>query len=51
LTRFLPGRDTTRIGGKSHNNPEEVFIIEGSLYDAAFGRWPTKGDYASRPPG
>ena len=51
LTRFLPGADTTALGGKSHDYPEEVFIIEGRLYDAAFDRWLTKGDYASRPPG
>jgi len=30
---------------------DEVFIVEGSLYDAAFDRWLHKGDYASRPPG
>lgn len=51
LTRFLPGTDTSAFGGKSHDYPEEVFIIEGRLYDAAFDRWLTKGDYASRPPG
>ncbi|MGD8317998.1 MAG: cupin domain-containing protein, partial [Myxococcales bacterium] len=51
LTRFAPGTDTSAFGSKSHDYPEEVFIIEGSLYDAAFGRWLRKGDYASRPPG
>ena len=51
LTRFAPGADTTDFGPKSHDYPEEVFIIEGSLYDAAFDRWLSKGDYASRPPG
>jgi len=43
--------DTTHFGGKSHDYPEEVFIVEGRLYDAAFDRWLEKGDYASRPPG
>ena len=51
LTRFAPGADTTSFGPKSHDYPEEVFIIEGRLYDTAFDRWLTKGDYASRPPG
>lgn len=51
LTRFLPGADTSAFGAKSHEYPEEVFIIAGSLYDAAFDRWLSRGDYASRPPG
>lgn len=51
LTRFLPGADTTPFGGKVHRYPEEVFIVSGRLYDHAFGRWLTAGDYASRPPG
>ena len=51
LTRFAPGADTTPFGSKTHDYPEEVFIIEGRLHDAAFDRWLTKGDYASRPPG
>ena len=51
LTRFLPSADTTPFGGKSHTYPEEVFIISGRLYDYAFDRWLTAGDYASRPPG
>jgi hypothetical protein len=51
LTRFAPGADTSAFGSKSHDYPEEVFIVEGSLYDAAFDRWLYKGDYASRPPG
>lgn len=36
FTRFLPGADTTAFGGKKHSYPEEVFIVSGSLYDAAF---------------
>jgi quercetin dioxygenase-like cupin family protein len=51
LTRFLPGADTSEFGGKTHTYPEEVFIVSGRLYDAAFGRWLEAGDYASRPPG
>lgn len=51
LTRFLPGADTTPFGGKTHAYPEEVFIVSGRLYDAAFACWLEPGDYASRPPG
>ena len=50
LTRFLPGADTTQFGGKSHVYPEEVFIVSGRLYDAAFDQWLEAGHYASRPP-
>jgi ChrR Cupin-like domain len=51
LTRFLPGADTTAFGGKSHDYPEEVFIVSGRLYDVAFDTWLETGHYASRPPG
>ncbi len=51
LTRFLPGADTSSFGGKSHEYPEEVFIVSGRLYDKAFDMWLETGHYASRPPG
>jgi ChrR Cupin-like domain len=51
LTRFYPGADTTLFGGKSHEYPEEVFIVSGRLYDQAFDLWLESGHYASRPPG
>ncbi|WP_287129351.1 cupin domain-containing protein [Candidatus Cyanaurora vandensis] len=51
LTRFLPGADTTPLGGKSHDYPKEVFIVSGRLFDVAFGLWLECGHYASRPPG
>ena len=51
LTRFKPGADTKVFGANSHDYPEEIFIIKGRLYDQAFDRWLTAGDYASRPPG
>ena len=51
LTRFHPGADTTKFGGKSHTYPEEIFIVSGRLYDDAFGMWLESGHYASRPPG
>jgi len=50
-TRFHPGAETTRFGGKSHEYPEEVFIVTGRLHDAAFDLWLEPGYYASRPPG
>ncbi|NJR32034.1 MAG: hypothetical protein HC778_03140 [Chamaesiphon sp. CSU_1_12] len=51
LTRFHSGADTTLLGSKSHNYPEEIFIISGRLYDKAFDLWLETGHYASRPPG
>ncbi|MGI0491692.1 hypothetical protein ACN4EG_07755 [Alkalinema pantanalense CENA528] len=45
-----PGVDTIAFGGKSHPYPEEVFIVSGRLYDAAFDLWLKSGHYASRPP-
>ena len=51
LTRFKPGADTTAFGSKSHDYPEEILILEGRLFDAAFDQWLEMGDYASRPPG
>lgn len=51
LTRFLPGADTSRFGGKTHSYLEEVFIVSGCLYNQAFDRWLEADCYASRPPG
>ncbi len=51
LTRFLPGADTAAFGAKSHDYPEEVYVVSGELHDAAFGRLLRAGDYVSRPPG
>jgi len=51
LTRFHPGADTTKHGCKSHEYPEEIFIVSGRLYDHAFKMWLEAGHYASRPPG
>jgi hypothetical protein len=51
LTRFSLGADTAAFGGKSHDYPEEIFVVSGRLYDAAFDLWLEAGHYASRPPG
>jgi hypothetical protein len=46
LTRFHPA-----YGSKSHDYPEEVFIVSGRLYDQSFDMWLENGYYASRSPG
>ena len=51
LTRFHPGADTRAFGEKSHEYPEEVFVVSGRLYDHSFDMWLETGHYASRPPG
>ena len=51
LTRFKAGADTKLFGGKSHDYPEEIYIISGRLYDVAFEQWLEAGYFASRPPG
>ncbi len=51
LTKFLDGVVTEKFGAKSHNYPEEILILSGRLYDAAFDQWLWTGYYASRPPG
>jgi len=45
------GRDTSAFGGKRQAYPEEIFVVSGRLYDAAFGVWLEPGHYASCPPG
>ncbi len=51
LTRFKPGADTSAFGAKSHDYPEEILILKGRLFDAAFNRCLETGEYASRPAG
>ena len=51
LTRFKAGADTKKFDAKSHDYPEEIYIISGRLYDEAFDMWLEAGHYASRPPG
>ena len=50
LTRFRDGYSTEAFGTKSHDYPEEIFVVSGRLYDAAFDIWLEPGHYASRPP-
>lgn len=51
LTRFRTGANTKKFGGKSHDYPEEIYIISGRLYDEEFDMWLEAGHFASRPPG
>jgi len=51
LTKFIAGYSTDKFGPKSHDYPEEIFVISGKLYDATFNQWLEAGHYASRPPG
>ncbi len=51
LTRFKAGADTKKFGAKSHDYPEEIYIISGRIYDEAFDIWLEAGHFASRPPG
>ena len=51
LTRFKDGYSTKSFGAKSHDYPEEIFIVSGRVYDEAFGQWLEPGFYASRPSG
>ncbi len=51
LTKFKSGYSTKVFGAKSHDYPEEIFVVSGRLYDEAFDLWLEPGYYASRPPG
>lgn len=51
LTKFKSGYSTKAFGAKSHDYPEEIFVVSGRLYDEAFELWLEPGYYASRPPG
>jgi len=51
LTRFKAGANTKFFGRKSHDYPEEIYIVSGRLYDEAFDLWLEAGHFASRPPG
>jgi len=50
LTKFKSGYSTKAYGAKSHNYPEEIFVVSGRLYDEAFDMWLEAGVFASRPP-
>lgn len=51
MLRFMPGTDTSPNGPLVHDFWEEVYILEGSLYDLTLGKLFHAGMYACRPPG
>ena len=51
MLRFSPGTDTSPNGTLVHEFWEEVYILEGSIYDISLGKKFSAGMYACRPPG
>ncbi len=51
MLRFRPGADTSSNGVLTHDFWEEVYILEGAIYDITLGQNFTAGMYACRPPG
>ena len=51
LLRFEPGTDTSPMGPQVHDFWEEVWIIEGRIYDITLQQTFAAGMYACRPPG
>ena len=51
MLRFSPGTDTSPNGTLTHDFWEEVYILEGAIYDIPLGKKFTAGMYACRPPG
>jgi hypothetical protein len=51
MLHFKPGTDTTPNGTLTHDFWEEVYILEGSIYDTLLQQNFTAGMYACRPPG
>ena len=51
MLRFAPGTDTSPNGTLTHDFWEEVYIIEGAIYDTRLKQNFTAGMFACRPPG
>ncbi|MFJ8503907.1 cupin domain-containing protein [Streptomyces avermitilis] len=51
LVRWAPGTDTSAQGVARHDFWEEVYLLEGSLYDLTLDETFRAGMYACRPPG
>ena len=51
ILRFRPGTDTAPNGVLTHDFWEEIYILEGAIYDISLGKNFTAGMYACRPPG
>lgn len=48
LLKFLPGVDTSSAGVQAHDHLEELWIVEGAIYDLSLGRNFVAGMYANR---
>jgi ChrR Cupin-like domain len=51
ILSFEPGTDTSPNGAQCHDFWEEVYILEGSIYDITLDQTFEAGMYACRPPG
>ena len=51
MLRFSPGTDTSPNGTLTHDFWEEVYILEGAIFDIPLGKNFIAGMYACRPPG
>lgn len=48
LLKFLPGTETSQAGVQSHDHLEELWIVEGAIYDLTLGQNFVAGMYANR---
>lgn len=48
ITRFLPGANSEKHGVQSHDYVEEIYVLEGELYDVTQDVTLVTGDYTSR---
>jgi hypothetical protein len=48
LLKFLPGTDTSRAGPQAHDHLEELWIVEGAIYDITLEQNFVEGMYANR---
>lgn len=48
LLKFLPGTDTSQAGPQSHDHLEELWIVEGAIYDLTLEQNFVQGMYANR---
>ena len=51
LVRWAPGTDSSASGVARHDFWEEVYLLEGAMYDLTLRQNFTAGMYACRPPG
>ena len=51
MLRFDPGVDSSALGTQYHDFWEEVYILQGDMFDIPLNQNFTAGMYACRPPG